>query len=119
MIYITSIIFTLILVFYQKYQFLANRGVSNDKYHPLGLALRAAFFLPFLGLILGFTTNLKDLILALILNGFLFDVLINVIALGVRPFYVGTTSVFDKTIGKFKWIIWAILLVGAIVYKFI
>ncbi len=116
MVYIFYTIFTLLLVYYQKYQLKETRAAltgnipelakANKMWHRYGLALRLTViviftlhFIPILG------SNLFDIALAGGINILVFEFGINKIALNRDWFYVGNTAEIDKKFGKTKWLI--------------
>lgn len=116
MIYILSIIFTILFVEYSKYQFIDDRGGPSGKWHGFGMTIRcAAFIMPFI--MQSFPTHWTDYLLAGTINIFLWEILINKIALGVDWFYVGVTSKLDKQLGKNKWYIYGSLVIISIIVK--
>ena len=103
-------------VLYSKWQFSDDRGLSQGKWHPFGLCMRVTFFAAL------FTTQhypsrIDDYILAGVINIILFEIGINIIALKHSWKHVGTTSRFDRRLGKAKWWIYFGLLAGAIIFK--
>jgi hypothetical protein len=119
LIYLTSILFTVAFVMYTKYQFedmKATWATAKRKWHPWGAFMRVMFFV---GVITEhfFTSAWKDLFLAGVICVILWDILVNVVDLGVTWNYNGTTAKTDK-IGKIKWFVYAGLLLTAIILKF-
>jgi len=118
MIYILSILFTLLFVLYSKWQFSDDRGLSSGKWHPYGMLMRAlAILTPFLCSI--YPNIWKDYLVAGALNIVLWELLINKIALETKWFHVGTTSVLDVKFGKGKWYIYFGFLLLTIIIRLI
>jgi hypothetical protein len=104
---------------YTKYQFedmKATWATAKRKWHPWGAFMRVMFFV---GVITEhfFTSEWKDLFLAGVICVILWDILVNLVDLGVAWDYNGTTAKTDK-IGKIKWFVYAGLLLTAIILKF-
>lgn len=119
MIYLVTILFTLSFIFYSKYQFedeKAGWSLAKSKWHPFGMSMRVLFFA---ALICSqfFPFDWWDLILAAVINVILIDVGINVIALHIKWNYEGSTAKTDKLLGKTKWYIYAVTLLGAAILK--
>lgn len=66
-----------------------------------------------------FPANIKDVTLSIAICAPLFDVGINLIALHENVFYTGTTDEWDKKLGKYKWVMYLIFLIFAIINKII
>ncbi len=116
MIYILSIIFTLSFVYYTKWQFVDERGGEAGKWHPLGMVMRLLMFVtPFA--MQYFPASWQDYLLSGAINVFLWDILINKIALGVDWFYIGATSELDKKQGSRKWFIYFMLIAVSLLLK--
>lgn len=123
MVVIVSLVFTLLFVFYFKWQHKDKLFGPNyypqasKKWHLFGLLMRAAFFLGPLCAVY-FKTTWQDVLLALSLSAPLYDIGINVFALNQPPFYPGGTSALDKLLGGLKWILYLVLLGVALFFKF-
>ena len=115
MIYLT-ILLTVFMVISQKYQILDLKGKRNTKWKGWNNCTRIGIFV-ICYLCQLFPSGIKDYILAGAINIFLFEVLINVIALQMPLFYVGKSSGFDK-LGNKKWYIMLAVLAVAIFVKF-
>lgn len=119
MIYLVTILFTISFIFYSKFQFEDEKAgwtASKSEWHPFGMAMRILFFGALI-LFKYFPFDWCDLILCGVINIILFDIGINVIALHVKWNYEGVTSVLDKSIGKIKWYVYALLLVSSALMK--
>lgn len=117
MIYISSILFTLFFVYYSKYQFKDLRNERNIKWKSFGVGMRVLFFVAcFLSQF--FNSSWQDYLLAGSINIFLFEWLINVIALNAPSiFWKGYSSKIDNEIGQAKWIIMVALILASITIK--
>lgn len=117
MIYLTTI-FTLIFIFYTKWQFSDDRGETQGKWHPYGLLMRlSVFIIAYLCQL--YPSDWQDYILAGVINMIGWDVELNIIALKKEWNYEGSTSIIDLKLKKTKWIIYAVLLIAAITIKII
>jgi len=120
--YLYNIVFNTVFVFYTKYQFEDEKAGwerSKGKWHKYGMAMRVmAYAGPFVGVFSLPHTNWKDWLLCGVLIMPLWDIMINVEALGMAPLYNGATSTLDKKFKGIKWIMYALLLIGAIIIKF-
>lgn len=116
MIYILSIICTLLWVVYQKWQFIDDKGGVSGKWHLWGALLRASLFL-FGYLLQKYPSTWKDYLLSGAICIVLFEVGINIIALNQKWNYVGFTSEFDKKLSIYKWVIMGVFLVTALIIK--
>lgn len=114
--YIISIAFTLSFCYYSKYQFKdeRNQSVVKGKWHKWGMLMRF-----FMVIIMFFRPELQDILLIGAINILLFPIGINIIALNQSPFYIGKTAWFDKHIGMWQWPLYLIILIGAILFKFL
>jgi hypothetical protein len=116
MIYILSILFTVFFVLYTKWQFSDDKGLTSGKWHPFGMIMRAlAIVSPFLCQL--FPGTWQDYLLAGTINIVLWEILINIIALGKKWWYIGITSKFDIKLSKTKWFIYFSLLLATILVK--
>lgn len=116
MIFLLSILFTVLFVYYTKYQL---KNPKTGKWHTKGFLMRGCFFLAFL-----FPATYLDIFGALILSAITFDIGINLIALDsskrkIPWYYTGQESWIDRNIGQAKWYIYGILLATFITLKFI
>ncbi len=116
MIYFLSISFTVWFALYTKYQISDDRGYTQGKWHPYGLLIRWTFFAA-LYLIGRYPSPLEDYILAGTINILLWEISVNILALQQKWHHVGTTSNLDKWLGKKKWLVYFVLLAGAITFK--
>lgn len=110
MIYIVSIIFTVVFVIYQKWQFIDDCGGVSGKWHKWGALLRVILF----GggyLLQKFPSTWQDYIFAASINILMWEILINIVALKQHWWYNGSTASFDKILGQYKWIIMVLLIV--------
>jgi hypothetical protein len=116
MTYILYTLFTILFVYYQKYQFLERNAAlegrvpkmaeASKKWHTYGMILRVLVLVILAThLIPQITPSIYDIVLAGAINVLVFEFGINKIALGKDWFYVGTTAETDKKLGKKKWII--------------
>lgn len=109
MIYIISCLFTILFVYYSKYQFKDIKPLRNTTWKSYGVSMRILFFIGcFLCQL--FNSTWQDYLLAGSINILLFEIGINLIALNTKIFHIGTTSEFDKTLGKYKWYVMFTLL---------
>jgi hypothetical protein len=115
MIYLTSILFTLLFVYYSKYQFQDQRK-RNFEWKKFGASMRVLFFVSCF-LVQFFQSDWKDYLLAGSINILLFEIGINVIALQMPIFYNGTTGVLDKKLKSTKWYLMFVLLILSIILK--
>lgn len=116
MIYLTSIAFTILFVYYSKWQFSEVRGESAGKWHPYGMLMRMLFFVGVFACHF-FPMSWSDYLLAGAINIFLWEILINKIALGMDLFYVGHTSKMDIALQKKKWFIYGGFCVISLIIK--
>jgi hypothetical protein len=120
-IYLLTILFNLCFILYSKFQFEERVGKSHGKWHPWGWMMRALIFIPFI--ILSFfpginiTAHKSDVILSIAISTVDWEVLINLIALKVNFFHVGTEAKTDIRLGKIKWLLCFLFLILAIIYK--
>ena len=118
MIYLLSILFTLTFVFYSKWQFSDDRGLSSGKWHSYGMIMRILSVVsPFLCQL--YPEYWADYLLSGALNIVLWEVGINVIALNKAWYHIGTTSDFDIKLGYKKWLFYFGFLVAAIIVRII
>ncbi len=115
-IYITSIIFTLLFIFYSKYQFKHAVDRKTYEWKKYGASMRVLFFVSCF-LVQFFQSDWKDYLLAGSINILLFEIGINVIALQMPVFYNGTTGMIDKKLGSTKWYLMFGLLILSIILK--
>lgn len=116
MIYLLSILFTLIFVLYTKYQFIDDRGGPSGNWHKYGAGMRIAMFaIPFI--LQFFPGTWQDYLLSGSINIMLWEVLINKIALNVDWFYLGTTSKIDIKFSKIKWILYTAFIIISLFIK--
>ncbi len=116
MIYITSMIFTLVFVIYSKWQFSDDRGETQGKWHTSGMIMRAGSILaPFLSQLR--PDDWQDYFLAGVLNIILWEILINIIALKQPWNYQGKTAKWDIKLDKWEWWLYTALLSIAISVK--
>jgi len=116
MIYILSILFTLAFVLYSKWQFSDDRGLSSGKWHPYGMIMRAlAIVSPFLCQM--FPGSWQDYLLSGAINIIVWEILINIIALGKKWWYVGVTSMIDLKLRKIKWKVYFAFLIVSLIVK--
>ena len=115
MSYTIILLFTICRVMYAKWQFQDIRGnkSASRKWHLWGWFMQAiviggvlyASFQPF---------HWKDVALAAALSLPVFDIGVNLLALGQPVFYVGNTATWDRLTGHFKWIVYLMLIILAI-----
>lgn len=118
LIYVTPLLFMTAFVMYSKYQFEDVRNeVPKGKWHPYGAFMRFMFFAAIV-VEHYFPSQIGDIILSGVISIVLWDILINVIALHVKPLYNGTTAKTDVFLGKIKWYSYAVLFIAALIYKF-
>ena len=110
------ILFTLSFVLYSKWQFSDDRGLSQGKWHPYGAMMRIlAVVTP---LVCGFVNiTWEDYLLIGIINILVWEIGINVIALGVKWWYIGFTAKSDMRLGKMKWVFMGALLITGILIR--
>lgn len=124
LIYVTPLLFILSFEFYTKWQLDEMIKISQGKmtyanaprkWHPYGALIRFMFFG---GIVVEhfFPAYFEDILLSAVIYVILWDVLMNVIVLKVKPFYNGTTSSIDR-LNNVKWYGYAGLLIIAIVFK--
>lgn len=102
MIYLLSIIFTLLFIVYSKYQFEEVQGTSQGKWHTHGMLMRiSAIVTPFIMQYIPATW--QDYLLAGAINIILWEFGINKIALKQKLLYIGSSSMLDIQLGKRKW----------------
>ena len=116
MIYITSIIFTLLFIFYSKYQFKHAIDRNTYDWKKYGASMRAFIFISCYLMQL-FPASWRDYLLAGSINILLFEIGINVIALDMPIFYNGTTGMLDKKLKSTKWYLMFGLLLLSIIIK--
>ena len=120
MIYLLTILFTVVFAFYTKFQLIdvkMEKG-SPRRWHPFGWLMRATVFA--IPAYYGWTEThplLIDVLLSAAINILLFEVLVNMIALHQSIFYIGGTAGLDKAFGKFKWVAYGALLVTAAIAR--
>lgn len=117
--YITSlalVLFTIAFVYYFKWQKIDDDGGVSGKWHRYGAFMRLFVAI---GIVSEhfFPSNLYLLAIVLCACQLIYEIGINVIALHQKPFYNGTTSVLDETLGKVKWYIYFGALLISIVGK--
>lgn len=116
MIYLLSILFTFLFVFYSKHQFIDDKGGPSGKWHGFGMAIRISMFIiPFI--MQYFSTDWTDYLLAGTINIFLWEILINKIALDIDWFHIGITSKLDIRFNKTKWFIYGGFILIALIIK--
>ena len=116
MIYILSILFTLMFVLYSKWQFSDDWGLSSGKWHPYGMIMRVlAVITPFLCQL--YPGTWSDYLLSGAINVVLWELGINVIALNKPLFYIGSTAEMDIKLGYKKWLLYFGFLLVAIVVR--
>jgi hypothetical protein len=119
MIYFLTILFTLSFVLYSKWQFIDDRGGPSGKWHPYGMIMRAlAVITPYLAANYG-STDWKNYLLIGSINIVLWEIAINVIALGQKWWHVGTTAKFDIKLKSWKWVVYFGLLITALIIRFL
>ena len=116
MIYAVSIISTILFVFYSKWQFSDDRGETSGRWHGWGLAMRASTFVGAFTMQY-FSSTWQDYLLAGAICCLVWEIGINVVALAVKWYHVGTTSKMDIKFRKYHWILYFVLLGGAIIIK--
>lgn len=116
LIYPLSILFTLTFAIYSKWQFSDDRGESQGKWHGWGMIMRILVPLMCVSCSL-WPAKWQDILLALSINCFVWDIGINLIALHVRALYTGSTDKFDIKLSGKKWLLYLILLVGSLTIK--
>ena len=116
MIYIISIIFTLLFVIYSKWQFSDDRAETSGKWHGWGMAMRITFFIGCF-LVQKFPASWQDYLLAGSISIIAWEIGINMIALLQKWYYVGATAEFDKKLGMKKWLLMGIVLIITILIK--
>lgn len=125
MIYLGSILFTLCFALYFKWQnqdeydgtFSYNK--NDKKWHFYGAGMRFLFFATLLYYSIFPPLLIKDVILATVISMPLYDIFINIFALKKPIFYPGSSSSYDKFLGKFKWVLYLLLIIGSLVYYFV
>ncbi len=115
-IYFLSIVFTLLFVIYQKWQFSDDRGKTQGKWHTYGMFLRLWFFIA-LFVTKYYPSEMEDFVLAGAINIVLWEVGVNIFSLNEKWNHVGTTSVIDVKLGKKKWWIFFGMLGAAVAFK--
>ena len=119
MIYAVGIIYTILFVYYSKFQFADLRQEKKKKWKVFGFGMRA---LQFLGcyLMQKYPSSWQDYLLCGSFCILLWEWGINVIALNAPSIlYVGTTGKLDIFFGKYKWMTMVILLIASIILKVI
>lgn len=122
MLYLLYTLFTLIFIYYQKYQFMDSNKVdvlkAKKMWHILGLCLRLFVVLIILAIsIFNIKIIWQDILLLGVINALVWEIGINKIALNTDWFHIGTTSSIDKALGKYKWKILLTSLIVSIVIK--
>jgi len=116
MIYVLSILFTILFVYYSKYQFKDLKTIRNIQWKIYGVGMRVLFFVGcFLSQFIN--SHWQDYLLAGCINIFLFEIGINVIALNANMFWKGRSSVIDNEIGQYKWLIMSLLILFSLLIK--
>ena len=119
MIYAVSIIATMFFVIYSKWQFSDDKGETSGKWHGWGLAMRASTFVGAF-IMQMFPSSWQDYLLAGALCCVAWEIGINVIALAVKWYYVGSTSKMDIKFRKYHWLIYfGFLSIGILIRIFI
>ena len=116
MIYAVSIIATILFVFYSKWQFSDDRGETSGRWHGWGLAMRASTFVGAF-IMQMFPSSWQDYLLAGAICCIVWEIGINVIALAVKWYYVGSTSKLDIKFRKYHWFLYFGFLAIAILIK--
>ena len=114
MIYVLSVLFTTLFVYYTKHQLHDLWKKRNTKWKTFGWGMRVIFVVGCF-LMQQFPATWQHYLLASILSIAWFDIGINLIALKEKWHYVGTTSKWDRIVGKKKWWIYAILVLSSLV----
>ena len=115
MIYITSILFTLAFVLYQKFQLQDLKSTRNVVWKTWAVVMKAIFFAA-VWVAQQNHSAWQDFLLAGAICILVFEIGINVIALKQGVFYVGKSSKTDS-LGKWKWIGFFIILAATIFIK--
>lgn len=116
MIYAVSIVFTLLFVFYSKWQFSSDRGETKGKWHGWGMAMRGSIPIGCF-VVQHFPAVWQDYVLAVALSCIIWEIGINVIALGAKWYYVGVTAKTDIKFRKYHWLIYFGFMTLAILIK--
>lgn len=106
---------TLIFAIYSKFQFEDDRGESQGKWHTPGFYMRLlACVTPFIASL--WPIDWRNWLLISVIQMPWWDVSINIIALKMKAWYLGTTAQTDQLKAK-KWLLYGIALILAIVIK--
>lgn len=114
MIYLLSILFTILFLLYQRYQFRDMKYNRNTTWKTYGwfmkaLVIVACYVMQY------FTCTWQDCLLTGVISWILFELGYNKIVLkGANLFYVGQSSVQDNTLKKWKWVVMAASLILSI-----
>lgn len=124
MIYVLRTLFTISFAFYFKWQNLDEKdgwggfNKPDEKWHMWGAAMRGSVDLMMLvACVLGSTW--QDAVLATVIQFPVYDMAINKIALNKPLLYPGSSSWWDKKVGKIKWLIYAAVIAVAAAVKFL
>lgn len=111
--YILIITFVFLWVMFHKYQFLDLKTKRNTTWKVYRVLITGLFvsvvYLAF--------PKWEDLFLACSIGWLLFEIGVNVISLNGPVFYIGDSSIFDKKLGKWKWVLMFALLITAVITK--
>lgn len=118
MIYPLTILFTFLFIFYQKYQFQDLKYIRNTKWKTLGWLMKALFIVA-VYLSQYFTTSWQDCLLSGVVSWVLFEFGYNRIVLKADWFYVGASSIQDNLLGKRKWVVMGVSLIGSIIIRWV
>jgi hypothetical protein len=116
MIYILSILFTVFFVLYSEWQFSDDREVTSNKWYPYGMVMRdLAIMSPFLCQL--FPGSWQDYLLSGAINILVWEILIYIIALDDKLWYVGIASKIDLELQKTKWKVYFAFLIVSLIIK--
>ena len=116
-IYWITILFTLLFVFYQKHQLIDTRktkGQRDTTWKTYANLMKALFFGQFL---IPVDSSVYDVLLTSAICAIVFEVGYNIIAMGQKWYFYGTSSDFDK-LGYWKWLVLFIYLLICVNLKF-
>lgn len=120
MIYLFFTAFTVAFVLYTRFQLIdvkMEKG-SPRRWHPFGWVMRATVVaIPMYYALTHTFPRWQDVLLAACINILVFEVGINVIALHKDFLYNGGTAQLDKRLGKWKWVVYLLALIGSAIIE--
>lgn len=116
MIYLFTILFTALFIYYQKFQFQDLKYIRNTRWKLYGWLMKAeliaaCYVMQF------FSCAWQDCLLSGVLNWIIFELAYNKIVLKTGWFYVGFSSIQDNKLGKWKWAAMGVCLIISITLK--